>query len=154
MRLLLPPEIVSQLALALKKAGRREIGGVLMGEHLGPDLFIVKEVTVQYKGGSFAAFLRRASEILGPLRAFFEKTGNDFTRFNYLGEWHSHHSFALIPSTKDHKSMLGIIMDREFGAHFVILLLVAMNGNGALLTDLTVYQPSRVPYKGTVDQTS
>src|ERR1044071_9748210 len=35
MQLLLPPEIVSRLVEVLTQVGAREIGGVLMGEHVG-----------------------------------------------------------------------------------------------------------------------
>ena len=56
MQLILPPEIVQQLIDALGQAGRREIGGILMGEHVGPDAFRLKELTVQRKEGTFAGF--------------------------------------------------------------------------------------------------
>ena len=63
-----------------------------MGEHVGVDTFRVKDLTIQRKGGTFATFIRFIEEIIGPLRDFFSSTRHDYTRFNYLGEWHSHHS--------------------------------------------------------------
>ena len=152
MQLLVPPEITSQLVDALGQAGRREIGGILMGEHVRPDTFRVKELTIQRKGGAFAAFIRIVEEILAPLRAFFETTKHDYTRFNYLGEWHSHHSFALTPSGRDHMTMYDIAMDAQLGANFVVLLLVKLDDGGQLEGSVTVYQPNKRPFVGALLQ--
>jgi hypothetical protein len=138
MHLLLPPNVIAQLIDALSQAGAREIGGVLMGEHVGIDTFRVKELTIQRKGGAFASFVRIVSEILTPLRRFFESTKHDYTRFNYLGEWHSHHSFRLKPRGSDHETMLDIVNDSELGAHFVLLLLVKLDANDKLEGSVTV----------------
>ena len=150
MNLLLPPEVVSQLVAALAQAGVREIGGVLMGEHVGIDIFRVKDLTIQRKGGTFAAFIRFVEGIVGPLRAFFRATNYRYTRFNYLGEWHSHHSFALTPSGRDHTTMLEIVMDPQLGARFVVLLLVKLNESNQLEHSVTIYQPGARPILGRV----
>jgi hypothetical protein len=134
----------------LEQAGRREIGGILMGEHVDPDTFRVMDLTVQREGGTFAAFLRLIDEILAPLREFFEKTRHEYTRFNYMGEWHSHHSFALSPSVPDHEAMYDIATDPQVGAHFVVLLLVKLGDRGQLESSLTVYQTDRTPFRGAV----
>ena len=78
-----------------------------MGEHVGPDVFRVQDITIEVSGGTFAAFMRLVADVLGPLRAFFDRTQHNYTKFNYLGEWHSHHSFALSPSGRDHRTMYG-----------------------------------------------
>jgi len=150
MQLHLPPELIARLVAALSQAGLREIGGVLMGEHIGPDAFRVKELTIQRKGGTFASFIRIVAEILGPLRKFFETTKHDYKKFNYLGEWHSHHSFRLSPSGPDHQAMLNIINDPELGAHFVVLLLVKLDTKGDLDGGLTVYLPQQHPFIGEI----
>jgi len=152
MQLLVPPEINARLVGALSDAGRREIGGILMGEHVGPDVFRVKDLTIQRKSGTFAAFVRIVSEILAPLRAFFDSTKHDYTKFNYLGEWHSHHSFALRPSTRDHATMCEMVSDPQLGARFVILLLVRLDEHGRLEGAVTVYQPEKLPFPGAVIQ--
>lgn len=152
MNLLLPPEIVSQLVDALAKTGKREIGGVLMGEHVDIDIFSVKELTIQRHGGTFAAFIRFVEGIVGPLRAFFRATKHSYTRFNYLGEWHSHHSFSLTPSSRDHNTMSEIVMDPELGAHFIVLLLVKLNESMQLEHSVTIYQQATKPILGQVMQ--
>ena len=150
MNLLLPPEVVSQLVAALAKAGAREIGGVLMGEHVSIDVFRVKELTIQRKGGTFAAFIRLVEGIAGPLSAFFRATNYNYRRFNYLGEWHSHHSFSLTPSGRDHTTMLEMVMDPQLGARFVVLLLVKLNKASQLEHSVTIYQPGARPILGRV----
>ena len=152
MQLLITPEISQQLVDALRQAGQREIGGILMGEHAGPDSFRVKEITIQRKGGTLAAFVRMVEEILAPLLAFFDTTKHDYTRFNYLGEWHSHHSFALVPSGRDHTTMYNTVMDPQLGAHFVLLLLVKQDHHGQLEGSVTVYQPNKPPFAGSIIQ--
>jgi len=152
MHLLVPPEIASNLVDALTRAGHQEIGGILMGEHVGPDIFRVKELSIQRKGGTFAAFTRIVAEILAPLRAFFDATKHDYKRFNYLGEWHSHPLFALTPSGRDHIAMYDIAKDQQLGAHFVVLLLVKLDNHGQLEGKVTIYQPNKEPFVGSVIQ--
>ncbi len=152
MNLLLPPEIVTKVVDALARAGTREIGGILMGEHVGVDTFQVKDLTIQRKGGTFATFIRVIEEIIGPLRKFFISTKHYYTRFNYLGEWHSHHSFALTPSGRDHATMLEIVTDPQLGARFVVLLLVKLNESKQLEHSVTIYQPGARPIIGRVLQ--
>jgi [CysO sulfur-carrier protein]-S-L-cysteine hydrolase len=152
MQLLIPPTISQQLVDTLRQTGQREIGGILMGEHVAPDSFRVKEITIQRKGGTFAAFIRMVEEILAPLLAFFDTTKHDYTRFNYLGEWHSHHSFALAPSGRDHSTMYDIVLDQQLGAGFVVLLLVKLSDHGQLEGSVTVYQPNKTLFTGSIIQ--
>ena len=123
-----------------------------MGEHTGPDTFRVKELTIQRKGGTFAAFVRFVEEIIAPLRMFFHATKHDYSRFNYIGEWHSHHSFALTPSSRDHSTMLDIVMDSHLGAHFVVLMLVKLSSATSLDCNVIVYRPNVKPFVGRVVQ--
>lgn len=152
MQLLVPSEISQQLVEAMRQAGKREIGGILMGEHIGPDTFRVKEITIQRKGGTFAAFIRMVEEILAPLLAFFDTTKHDYKRFNYLGEWHSHHSFTLTPSGQDHTTMYDLVMDSQLGACFILLLLVKPDHHGQLEGSIMVYQPNKPPFVGSIIQ--
>ena len=152
MNLLLPPEIVSQLVDALAKTGKREIGGVLMGEHVDIDIFSVKELTIQRHGGTFAAFIRFVEGIVGPLRAFFRATKHSYTRFNYLGEWHSHHSFSLTPSSRDHNTMSEIVMDPELGAHFIVLLGFENYFQGFRECDIDLLLPLGIDHAGHLRQ--
>ena len=97
MQLLLPTQVTKRLRQELRRAKAREIGGLLMGEHVRDDVFRVVDISVQRSGGSQTHFVRDPSSHAAQLDAFFARTGNDFTRFNYLGEWHSHPTFEPAP---------------------------------------------------------
>lgn len=150
MQLLLPPDLTVRLIEALYKAGRREIGGILMGEHVAKGVFRVKNLTIQRRGGTFASFVRAIQDVIGPLRNFFRSTNGEFTRFNYLGEWHSHPSYEAVPSGPDHETMRDIIEDPEVGANFVVLMIVKLNGAERMEGSVTVYQPRMPEYMGTL----
>src|SRR5690348_2252345 len=123
MIVLLPSAIADRLRTALTAGGKKEVGGIVMGEHVRDETFRIRDITVQLKGGTFARFVRLVEHIVGPLKSFFIATNHDYTRFNYMGEWHSHHSFALEPSQTDENTMLHLVTDPDLGARFVVLLL-------------------------------
>ncbi|KKN06001.1 hypothetical protein LCGC14_1081710 [marine sediment metagenome] len=148
--LVLPPEQQDLLLRALRKAGPREIGGVLMGEHAGPSLFIVRKMTV-HRRGSYASFVRRIEDALGSLRSFFLETGHDHERFNYIGEWHSHPSFEPYPSRRDNLSMLQIVQDEAVGANFAVLLISKLGLSGELICTAHTYLPDGVRVLSSVD---
>src|SRR5205085_975294 len=78
MQLLLSAPIVKRLKRELHRAGRREIGGLLMGEHIRDELFRVVEISVQRSGGSHACFIRHPKQHRKQLKKFFAKTGEDY----------------------------------------------------------------------------
>jgi hypothetical protein len=55
--------------------------------------------------GSHTRFRRDPKTHQKTLDEFFERTGRDYQRFNYLGEWHSHPSFSVQPSVEDIETM-------------------------------------------------
>lgn len=138
--LILPAEIRAEILTALRSSGRREVGGILMAEHLARDIFAVRSITVHTRG-TFAAFVRRIEDALAPLRLFFRRANQEYTRFNYIGEWHSHPSFAPVPSPQDDLSMREIIQDARVGANFVVLLIVKLAADGKLDASVHTYLP-------------
>jgi len=138
--LILPRPIQDTIRTALLKAGRREVGGVLMAEHIGRNTFEVKDLTVHRRGSVFN-FVRAIEKALERLRAFFDRSQHDYTRFNYIGEWHSHPSFEPFPSPRDDDSMREIIGDPEVGANFVVLLIVKLEDRVELRGSLHTYLP-------------
>lgn len=141
MQVLMPSEIAHIFITALDLADRSEIGGIMMGEHIDEDKFRIIEITIQTHGGTFSSFVRFVKDFTKPLRAFFNRTQYEYTRFNYLGEWHSHQNFALIPSSRDARTMHEIVMDPESNVNFVILLLVRIGSSGMLESTATLYLP-------------
>lgn len=143
MKILLPKEIETRLIAALNETGDNEIGGVLMGEHVSNTMFRIMDLTIQRYGGTQSYFLRVIEAILGPLNRFFQRTRHKYTRYNYLGEWHSHPSFLPLPSPTDRETMWDIVEDPGVGANFAILLIVRLRGNQHLEGTATVYMPYR-----------
>jgi [CysO sulfur-carrier protein]-S-L-cysteine hydrolase len=121
----IPPEVRQRIEDACKASGRRETGGMIFGEHVAEDEFRAIDVTVSGQG-STASFWRSLVDGLGHLEAFFKRTKRDYRRFNYLGEWHSHPSFALRPSGNDDETMFDIVNDPATGARFAVSMIVKL----------------------------
>src|SRR5438045_3399915 len=81
--LILPPSVAQRIQEALLRSGRREIGGVMMAEHVGVNSFAVRELTI-HRRGTFASFVRRIEEAWASLTQFFDRTKRDYERFNYI----------------------------------------------------------------------
>jgi hypothetical protein len=112
-----------------------------MGEHAGPDEFKVTKITVQKRGG-LSSFIRIIEDAVGKLNVFFRQNNNNYSRFNYIGEWHSHPLFPPYPSSKDDNSMLEIVMDEAVGANFAVLVIVKLAPNSGLIGTAHTYLPN------------
>lgn len=141
MTIRLPRELRRRFEMELVRAGRNEIGGILMGRDLGGGTFRIEDLHIQRNRGSFAYFLRQVETFLAPLERFFHRTGHRYTEYNYLGEWHSHPSFLLQPSATDQASMRSLVEDPEVGATFAVLLIVKLNKDGHLMARAFVFMP-------------
>lgn len=149
LRITVPPEVQAKLHMALKRAGERECGGVLMGEHVGENHFAVRDVHAQ-KSGAIASFMRSVSGAASAIKAFCAAKGNDYRRFNYLGEWHTHPLFSVQPSFRDHVTMRELAIDRQVGANFVVLLIFRLNG-AVLEGSAHTYLPDGSVYRSELD---
>lgn len=124
----------------------------MMGENVEAEVFRVVDVTVQ-SAGTVASFVRAIWDAVASLRRFFARTSYQYTKFNYLGEWHSHPSFRLHPSDRDSATMWGIVEDPEVGANFAVLLIVRLQDSNlegqafVYLTDKTM-QPAALVMEG------
>ena len=147
MQLLVARPVIKRLERELRRAGKREIGGLLMGEHVRDELFRLVELSVQRGGGTNACFIRRPQDHKAQLEKFFAQTGNDFSRFNYMGEWHSHPSFEPLPSDTDLRTMQSIVEDPDVGVNFLVLMVCRMaSGRGRVLElTATAFRPGAPP---------
>lgn len=152
LRITVPYSIQDSLRSALLKAGSRECGGVLMAEHVGVNHFAVRELTVQ-KPGSIASFVRSLATAVKAIQVYCRTTGNNFTRFNYLGEWHSHPLFSVQPSSTDHATMRTLAMDAQVGANFAVLLVFRLNA-GVLEGSAHTYLPDGSIHQSELDMES
>ena len=138
--ILLPSNIHLSFVQALRQAGTREIGGILMAEHTGFDEFTVRRITI-HRRGTWSTFVRHVAEAIAGLRQFFERTQHEYTRHNYLGEWHSHPLFSAQPSVKDDTSMREIVQDPNVGATFAVLLVLKLGPSDVLVGSAHTYLP-------------
>jgi integrative and conjugative element protein (TIGR02256 family) len=145
MRIELAREIEERLRSALRKAGRREIGGMLFAEQLAPSHFRIMDFSIDADSGSHATFRRDPQSHGKTLEEFFRRTDRDFTRFNYLGEWHSHPSFAVQPSAEDLVAMTDIVESRHSVITFAILFIVRLRWRLWLDHSLTVFARGQSP---------
>lgn len=144
MKLIVPEAIARRLESDVRSAGRQEIGGVLVGEYVGDETFQVADYSVQRSGGSISHFVRDPVQHAAFIEAFFEKTGRDYQRYNYLGEWHSHPSFRPTPSNPDMMTMQELVSDPETGVNF-LLLLVVRSRRGKLEISATAFRANTAP---------
>lgn len=140
MKLLLSANIAARLSAELRRINLREIGGLLVGEHVDGETFRIVDVSVQRSGGTAAHFLRDPEQHKRFLADFFAKTGNDHLKFNYIGEWHSHPFFAALPSKTDHNTMWDIVNDPDVGVNFLILMIVRLRLRGDMQLSATLYR--------------
>lgn len=149
LRITVPHNIQDSLRSALLKAGNHECGGVLMAEHVGVNHFAVRELSVQKPGG-IASFVRSLTSAVRAIQSYCRTTGNNFTRFNYLGEWHSHPLFSVQPSSTDHATMRNLATDIRVGANFAVLLIFRLNG-GVLEGSAHTYLPDGSIHQSVLD---
>lgn len=147
MRVEITAYVRRRLRRSLRAARRREIGGVLMGEQIEPGHFRIVDLSIDEETGGNAHFVRSPEAHADALDAFFERTGNEFDRFNYLGEWHSHPRFHVMPSVQDAASMLELVHG-ERGIDFAVLLIVRLHWWRTIASSCTLFrrgmQPSAV----------
>jgi len=125
MKLLLPNDIRKSMRRHMLKAQKREIGGMLMGEEVGQGKFRLVDFSVDTESGSFGHFMRDADHHEKELQDFFARTGSDYGRYNYLGEWHTHPSFSVQPSLADVHSMQDLV-EGPRGVGFAVLLIAKL----------------------------
>lgn len=126
MRVSVNTNVALGLRKSLRESDEREIGGMLFAEQLAAGDFNIVDFSVDLNAGSPTFFTRDPAAHQDALEAFFEKTGRDFSRFNYLGEWHSHPNFSVRPSPEDVRTMTNLVKDVQTGISFAVLLIVRL----------------------------
>jgi len=129
MKLKIDQKTLEDWKAALVKAKDKEVGGVLFGEHLGERDFQLIEFTQQRRRGDVVSFRRKGREAKRSLKRLSAAHGNDHTRFNYLGEWHSHPNAPAVPSQRDCLTMQNLLADPKTDAHFLVLIILRINGS-------------------------
>jgi [CysO sulfur-carrier protein]-S-L-cysteine hydrolase len=95
----------------------------LVGEHVADETFRIVDLSVQLSGGTAAHFVRDPGKAKAFLDEFFQRTGHDYLRLNYIGEWHSHPRFMPVSSGEDCTTMLELVHDPVVGVNFAVLII-------------------------------
>jgi [CysO sulfur-carrier protein]-S-L-cysteine hydrolase len=145
MRIELTADIEKRFYTSLRQAGDREIGGMLLAEQLKPSHFRIVDFSLDSFSGSHTGFRRNPQSHQSTLDEFFRRTGQDFQRFNYLGEWHSHPSFSVLPSALDLSTMRDIVENQSSAITFAALLIVRLRFRFWIEHSLTIFSRNRPP---------
>ena len=140
MKVTLATDQTTKLIAALKRAGSREIGGQLYGEQLAPSDFLVTDLAIQRRRGGVTRFFVDLLEAARNAARFFDRTRHRYTRFNYIGEWHSHPLFSVRPSRTDVETMQSLVRDPEFQGSFAVLMIARLSDN-VLFAAAWVFDP-------------
>lgn len=143
MKIILPDSQIHKMKVVLRKAGAREVGGILMAEQLAPDHFSIVDFSVDTTTGTYAHFVRSPEHHQIALEKFFKRTNYQFSKFNYLGEWHSHPSFSTRPSNIDIASMLDLV-NGERKITFAALMIVKLRHWFSLEKSITVFTRDKI----------
>jgi [CysO sulfur-carrier protein]-S-L-cysteine hydrolase len=152
MRIELAADIPKRFHTSLRQAGNREIGGVLFAEQIKPSHFCIVDFSLDPCSGSHARFRRDPQAHQKTLDEFFLRTGQDFQRFNYLGEWHSHPSFSVRPSAQDLSTMTDIVEDQNSAIAFAVLLIVRLRLRVWIDHSLTIFVRNRPPQQSRISR--
>lgn len=144
MRLVIQKHVVERISTEVRRH-HREIGGILVGEHVEDNCFRIVDASVQTIGGTFSHFVRDENHSREFLDKFFDRTKHDYKRFNYIGEWHSHPWFSVKPSAVDQASMIDTLDSSEVGANFLILLILGVGFLGGTKMSATLFQKLTPP---------
>ncbi len=117
----------------------------MVAENLGEATFRLSGFSVQRTGGGTASFVRKPALHRRFMGRFFEKTGRDYERFNYFGEWHSHPCYPARPSSVDVQQMQKIIEEPGQSAHFAVLLVVRLGLRGAVEASAFAFRRGHAP---------
>lgn len=85
------------------------------------------EITVQARRGSIARFIVDLVQATKDAIRFFDRTAHNYSRFNYIGEWHSHPNYAVQPSGTDAQTMRRLVTDLSFQGSFALLMIVRLD---------------------------
>tara|TARA_B100002003_G_scaffold241825_1_gene263999 strand:+ start:2926 stop:3387 length:462 start_codon:yes stop_codon:yes gene_type:complete len=144
MQILLPIDVLNKMRCHMHRAGRREIGGIIMGEEVEDQKFRIVDFSVDCISGSHSNFVRDAEQHNQALTDFFERTGANYRRYNYLGEWHTHPSYEVQPSLQDLNAMKDLV-DGSGGVEFAVLLITRLKWCSQLEFSASLFVKDREP---------
>ncbi len=106
--------------------GDFEIGGMLIGNQISKNIFEITDITIANEIGKFwfGKFIREPISSIKILKDYFLKK-----KGYYIGEWHTHPSFELFPSSGDVITCKKILNDEDYGIEFLLLIIAKIENN-------------------------
>ncbi len=102
MKIIIPKKLTKKIFNQVKKGKLNETKGALFARKISDDIFEVDDVYIESKVGSFAFVeLVNNKKYQVYQKSYHKKNGYDYVNHNYIGDWHSHPSFELYPSSYD-----------------------------------------------------
>lgn len=151
MKVIIPKRIQLKLKMHLLFSSRREIGGLLYARDLGGQVFRIIDFTVDTRSGTESYFSRCADLHEKKLKNLHARYKDNYSEYNYLGEWHSHPSFSVLPSHQDITTMLDLV-DGTGDVNFAVLLITRLFNFNKLGFSGRLFINGESPYPITVDQ--
>jgi [CysO sulfur-carrier protein]-S-L-cysteine hydrolase len=145
MRVDIDKHVIKRWKKALANARNKEIGGMLFAEQIKPGYFKVIDISIDEIAGTVASFRRDPKKHQSAVDEFFDKNGKDYTRFNYLGEWHSHPTYQVSPSDIDLLTMEELVNDEDSNIEFAVLIIVRLRYFVFLNYSITVFSRKGSP---------
>ncbi len=128
MEIIIPKEITLRLIKQISKYSPLETKGALFAEDLGNDTFKIDEVYLEPKPGT-TTFVKLYinHEYVTFQKNYHKLRNNNFSKYNYIGDWHSHPLFECYPSSYD-VSEVEKDMKQSNAIFLVQLILKVFNG--------------------------
>lgn len=144
MKIIIPKKLTKKIFNQVKKCRLNETKGALFACKISDEIFEVDDVYIEKKIGSFAFVeLVNNEKYQVYQKCYHEKNGYDYVNHNYIGDWHSHPSFELYPSSFD---MAEVKKDlKKSNAKFLVQIIVKISNEK--LTGNAFYYDRRVTAK-------
>ncbi len=149
--IIIDSDIRGRISTHLRRSGKHEVGGILLGEQIAPSSFRLVDFSIDNITGSDAHFHRSPEQHNAAIERFFKKTRHNFSKHNYLGEWHSHPRFPVSPSPQDYMSMQDLVRS-EKNILFAALLIVRLDFFVCLKIGATMFSQHRNPEHITIER--
>ncbi len=141
MKIIIPQKITKIIYNQVKKHSPNETKGALFARRINDELFEIDAVYLEKKIGSFAFVVLENNSKYKEFQKKYNKTHHfDFKNHNYIGDWHSHPSFELIPSGYDIKEVQNDL--EKSNANFLIQIIVKVS-NDRLIGNAFLYDNNK-----------
>lgn len=128
MKIIIREEIADRILNQVRKYSPNETKGALFAHKIDDNTFEIEDVYFEKRIGSFVfVSLENSLRYKKFQKEYDRKHHYDYRNHNYIGDWHSHPSFALFPSGYDSNEVVDEL--KESNANFLIQIIVQEKEN-------------------------